>query len=71
MPIKVPVTGKARFKLYKYNPNRIVADGKDRFEKSMRKHAPSMHSEIIKKLWSNAQTSNLHVLEDAYVESRE
>jgi transposase len=65
------VTGKALYKFYRYNPYKIIAQGKTQFEKTMRKNARGIHTATLERLWTNAQTSSLLVLEAAYIESME
>lgn len=64
-------TGQVLFQLFRYNPYRIVEAGQDRFEKAMRKHALGIHAKTLQKLWDNALSSSLLILEDAYLKAME
>ena len=64
-------TGNALFKLYRYNPKRIVEQGQTRFLKAMKKEASGVRNETLQKLWDNAVTSCLLVQNDGILEAME
>jgi transposase len=62
------VTGKALFEKYSCNPYRIVKTGYKRFFTAMKSLSPRIRNESIERLWSQAQSSVLNEMPEAYIE---
>lgn len=62
------VTGKALAEKYSCNPYRIVKTGYKRFSTTIKTLSPRIRTESIQRLWSQAQSSVLNEMPEAYME---
>jgi hypothetical protein len=61
------VSGKALVQKYACNPYRIVQIGHSRFFKAMKSLSPRIRTDTVDRLWSQAQSSVLNQMPDAYI----
>lgn len=61
-------SGLALVSQYGCNPYRIVADGFERFSKTMKKSASRVKASTLQRLWGDAESSALNQLAPGYVE---
>jgi transposase len=61
-------SGLALIRCYRCNPYRILKSGYKAFCTRMRKHAPHIQLQTLKRLWSDAQSSVLNEQPEGYVE---
>ncbi len=64
-------SGLALVEKYGCNPYRIVADGYNRFVRTMKKAAPRIRMTSLERLWKDAQSSVLNEIPGGYIEVME
>jgi len=62
------ISGKALVEKYSCNPYRIVKTGYKRFFKAMKSLSPRIRTATVERLWSQAQSSVLNEMPQAYIE---
>lgn len=65
------VSGRALVKEYGCNPYRIIQNGFERFSKAMRKAAPRIRLDSIRRLWNDAESSVRNELPASYIQTLE